>query len=394
MLMGPRAVGITVLGLVLGAGLTASCGPSGSQEAGRSAAQIAASPTAPSPSSPTTTLDIPARTWVPRPLDPTAPGPITYGRGTKHSRVLFDSKRGRMVIAGGDVVHPRIGNGNGNSTVWAIDLEKGNTWELLHDWCAGPGELMPGTPDSVGWVYASRHDQALMLPGFYFLSQGNRWCPTAREVVDALVYDFSTNTWKPPPFPAPRRGWGGDIGASFAVYDPDTDAVYRFRHGGIVEILSMSGAAREVSTGPLDESGNRDQPAIDVQGRNLYRLARGPRLLLRYSIRSQSVSGIPLPPQWREPHGDHETYLAFDPRNRVLLLPNVENFGGKVLGLGIYHVDAQRWEWEPVREVDGLLVRGNLFGFDEKNNVFLLGGGHPNEGALPPVTVFWLYRYK
>ncbi len=95
-----------------------------------------------------------------------------------------------------------------------------------------------------------------------------------------------------------------------------------------------------------------------------------------------------------KPPGDHETYLAFDSRNRVLLLPNVENFGGKVLGLGIYHVDTKKWDWESVGLVDGLLVRGNLFGFDEKNDTFFLGAGHPAEGALPPVTVFWLYRYR
>jgi hypothetical protein len=39
-------------------------------------------------------------------------------------------------------------------------------------------------------------------------------------------------------------------------------------------------------------------------------------------------------------------------------------------------------------------VRGNVFGFDEKNDVFLLAGGHRAEGTLPPVTVYWLYRYR
>ncbi|HWN15454.1 MAG TPA: hypothetical protein VNU02_16435, partial [Candidatus Dormibacteraeota bacterium] len=100
--------------------------------------------------------------------------------------MIFDSLRGRMVVAGGDVTHPTIGNGNGNSTLWAIDLERENPWELVHDWCSARGELMPGTPDTVGWVYASRHDQGVMFPGFYFITQSNRWCPESREVADAV----------------------------------------------------------------------------------------------------------------------------------------------------------------------------------------------------------------
>jgi hypothetical protein len=360
-----------------------------------SAATPEADATAAAPPPLMTTLALPPRTWVPRPLPTDGTGPIPYNRGIKHSRILFDSKRGRLVIAGGDVAHPRIGNGNGNSTVWAIDLEKDSRWELLHDWCAGPGKLMPGTPDSVAWVYASKHDQAVMLPGFYFITQDNRWCPDAHEVADAVIYDFTDNEWKPVPFPKPANGWGGDIGGSFAVYDPPTDSVYRFRNGGLMEIFSMTGKTRSGYAGSSDEGGNRDQSAIDVSGRSIYRVGRDLRALLRYSIpRGGTVDAIPLPSQWVKPPGDHETYLAFDSRNRVLLLPNVENFGGRVLGLGIFHVDTKTWEWENVGPVDGLLVRGNVFGFDEKNDVFFLGGGHPNEGVLPPVTVFWLYRYR
>lgn len=342
---------------------------------------------------PTTSLDIPSRTWVPRPLD-TKVGLGPVPGAAKHSRVIFDSLRGRMVVAGGDVTHPTIGNGNGNSTLWAIDLERENPWELVHDWCSARGELMPGTPDTVGWVYASRHDQGVMFPGFYFITQSNRWCPESREVADAVIYDFKSNKWLPVPFPPPPNGWGGDIGSSFASYDPQTDSIYRFRNGGTVEVFSMSGSTRVVPTGPVDEGGNRDQAAIDVQGRNIYRIGRQSRSLIKYSIRSRSISTVPLPRQWVPPAGDMETYLAFDPINRVLLLPNVENFGGKVLGLGAYHVDTKTWEWDIPGNVQGLLVRGNVFGFDEKNDVFLLAGGHRAEGTLPPVTVYWLYRYR
>src|SRR3982074_1268238 len=115
---------------------------------------------------PTTSLDIPSRTWVPRPLD-TKVGPVPGA--AKHSRVIFDSLRGRMVVAGGDVTHPTIGNGNGNSTLWAVDLERENPWELVHDWCSARGELMPGTPDKVVMSHWPRQHCAIIFPGFYLL---------------------------------------------------------------------------------------------------------------------------------------------------------------------------------------------------------------------------------
>src|ERR1700737_3197347 len=62
---------------------------------------------------PTTSLDIPGRTWVPRPLD-TKVGLGPVPGAAKHSRVIFDSLRGRMVVAGGAVTHPTIGNVSGN----------------------------------------------------------------------------------------------------------------------------------------------------------------------------------------------------------------------------------------------------------------------------------------
>lgn len=390
--MSRRPCLVAVGGLLTGTALLAgSCASPVPESGGAANSPVAAAELA-EPVRPSTTLELPARTWVPRSLD-TKGGPVPGG--AKHSRVVFDSLRGRMVLAGGDVRHATIGTGNGNSTIWAVDLERGTPWELVHDWCSGRGELMPGTPDSVGWVYASRHDQGVMFPGFYFITQQDRWCPESREVADALIYDFKGKKWLPVPFPPPPNGWGGDIGASFAAYDPETDSIYRFRNGGTIEIFSMSGSTRVVPSGPLDEGGNRDQTAIDVRGRNIYRVGRGTRSLIKYSIRSRSISSVsPLPRQWVRPPDDMETYLAFDPIHRVLLLPNVETFGGKVLGLGIYHLETQRWEWETGGEVQGLLVRGNVFGFDEKNDTFLLVGGHPAEGTLPPVTVYWLYRYQ
>jgi hypothetical protein len=104
------------------------------------------------------------------------------------------------------------------------------------------------------------------------------------------------------------------------------------------------------------------------------------------------VDVIPLPRQAQPPQGyDEETYLAFDPINRVVLYPNTRENSGRVYGLGIYHVDTKRWEWEGV-PAGSPPVQGNVLGFDVGNNALLLYGGKEGTDVGPPV-VFWLYRY-
>ncbi len=98
------------------------------------------------------------------------------------------------------------------------------------------------------------------------------------------------------------------------------------------------------------------------------------------------VASIAIPPEIQLPaSADFETYLAFDPVNRVLLYPNTLDFGGRVYRFGIYPVDKKRWEWEAV-PTDGDPVQGNVVGFDVGNNVMMLYGGKVG-------SVFWLYRY-
>lgn len=104
--------------------------------------------------------------------------------------------------------------------------------------------------------------------------------------------------------------------------------------------------------------------------------------LLRYSIPKEGiVEIIPVPRAARLPReADYETHLTFDPINRVVLYPNTLDYGGRVLGLGIYHVDSKQWEWEAT-PTSGHPVQGNVVGFDVGNNVTMLyrrqaGRGH------------------
>src|SRR5581483_12181763 len=72
-------------------------------------------------------INIPLKTWSSRPAPAAAAGPYPSPYEGKHSRLLFDSKRGRMVLAGGDYEWT-TGTLDGSQLVWAIDLSQGNTW--------------------------------------------------------------------------------------------------------------------------------------------------------------------------------------------------------------------------------------------------------------------------
>ncbi|HSE06905.1 MAG TPA: hypothetical protein VLK35_22350 [Methylomirabilota bacterium] len=348
-------------------------------------------------------LDLPLRTWVSRPAPEPGQGPLPNGTG-KHSRLLFDSKRGRMVLSGGDYTYREAGHDinrrSGMHIVWAIDLSKGEqaTWTRLTSWCAAPGGVQPGRPDTVVWTYDSTRDQGVMMPGFYFITQKSTVtvCPGVDQTTDSVVFDFTSNTWSLPPYGPPPKGYGGDQGASYGVYDPVTDAVYRFRRmsANTMEILYRK--TNEWEQVPLGASGstlhrtnaNRDQSAIDVEGRSIYAISWRMRALMRYSIPAKRVvDTIEMPPKWVPPigPGDHETWAVFDPINRVVLIPVAQNFDGALIGLAIYHVDQKRWEWEDP-PANGPEVSGNTVGFDPANNALILLGR--NKAGL-----WWLYRY-
>jgi hypothetical protein len=340
---------------------------------------------------------------------------MPYNFGGKHCRLLFDSKRNKMVLAGGDYENTYIDYQDGMPMIWSIDLSQTTpsaaNWTGNTLWCQPSGGVQPARPDTVGWVYDSKRDKGVMTPGFYFGTQNTYAnCNGVTEYNNAMVFDFATNRWSVPAFPAPSAGYGGDAGSSYAVYDPVTDSVYRFRYNGYgwgntVEILNL--ATNTWSTRSLGASDSkvrstdpdRDQPAIDVTGRAIYFISRTERSVYKYSIATKDVvDKIPLPSQWTAPSGgnggDMETWLVFDPNNRVLLNVNTagdgtgNDFNGLVNGLGIYHVDTKQTEWESAPpSVGGYVIRGNVLGFDIANNVMMLIGGHNSP------QVFWLYRF-
>lgn len=336
------------------------------------------------------------RTWSPIPAPSSDQGPYAKPLEGKHSRMLFDSTRGRLVVAGGDY-YGTFAQGDGSTEVWSIDLAQGSSWTKLRSWCV-PSGIIPAKPDNVGWVYDSTRDKGVMLPGFYFGTQGGgapvTGCNGATETNNSVLFNFTTSLWETTPYAPPVDGYGGDAGSSYAVYDPTTDTVFRFRWtgnwGNTMEMLHLATNSWErVNLGSGDDPIRNThaaghQSAIDVQGRAIYTVSRELRSLLKYSINSKSVvETIPLPSQWTDIDGsDMEIYMTFDSINRVILYPNTHNYDGAVYGLGIYNVDTKQWTWESVPSS----VSGNVVGFDAKNNAMLFMGRSNTDQ-------FWLYRY-
>lgn len=314
---------------------------------------------------------------------------VPFCCNSKHTRQLYDSKRGRMVLAGGDYSVPENGGGSySGQMVWAIDLARGTTWEKLHAWCAPPGGVQPNRPDNVTWVYDPKRDKGVMMPAFY--GANGSGCPNVTETKGGYTFNFETRQWEEATWHVPTPAYGGDLHNHFGVLDPITDRVYRFydRGGAHMQVVPLDGSSSEFIKLPGLKNLNNDQPAIDVEGRAIYVIAREIRSLVKYSIPDKKVvARIPLPATWVAPTGEfggweYETYLAFDSKNRVLLNPVTVGYGGIPKGLGIYRLDSKEWEWEAVPPG----VSGNNLAYDVTNNVFLFLGRNADHK-------FWLYRY-
>ena len=351
---------------------------------------------------------LPARTWVERSM-PTGAIRSYMQTGGKHGRTLYHPSLKAMVFAGGDwhTTQSQYEDGNGvGSEIWALNV-LGDAWTLLRPFCV-PGEPSPGRPDTVGWGLDLKVDtsdplrtdplgRAVMTPGFYFISQGSVPGCGQSEGFGGYAFGFSSKKFTGPDatagLPPPPSGWGGDTGASYGLVDPVGDEYVRVRNGPTLERLNLgkkTWSVQRLSNGNPNWNPvpNRAQPVIDVKGRALYWLDAwsAPRALIKINLSNGAVTSIPLPPQYAPPAGgDHEVYLAFDPGNRVVLVPNNADMGVSPLkGLGIYHVDTGRWEWEAVPTT----VTGSVWGFDEGVGA-LIGIGK----RVQPFAYF-LYKYR
>src|SRR5574337_893553 len=222
---------------------------------------LAPTPTPVPPPTPIVTpggLTLLPRTWVPQPLPAIGQGPMpTQG---KHARLLYDSLRKRMVLAGGDWTTAANPNDqNGQSETWSIDLASLSAgWTKEYPYCGPAGDSQPARPDEVTWVYDSVRDLYWMMPGYFFdqvLQYAACGGPPASAEASNWMYGFNpvTKKWtlvdstKPAPYNIPwppPQGVPGDSNAKHGVYDPTTDSIYRFSWdgawGAIVQSLHLA----------------------------------------------------------------------------------------------------------------------------------------------------------
>ena len=350
---------------------------------------------------------LPANTWVTVPQPP--PGKAPLARSGKHARATYDTKRGRLLITGGD----RDGSDAGNASVWSVNLADG-TAEELSPMCRPAPELMPNFPDNVVWAYDSRRDQAVLLRGFFFgLSRGQAVCKRddPNIVRTDLLFDLASRTWQPPPWPVSPLGLGSDSGGpTFGVYDEATDHVYAYKWdgawGGNMLILNRANNSWErIRFGESPRDGPvrnaycvRSQMALEP-GKAIYMscISNKKPMLVRFDLAKKSATGLEMPEGYVAPPTDQETYMVFDPRARVLLHPFVPNLAGVVSTLYVYDLDAKGWSARPVPTDQSPRVFGNLAAWDPESGALVLYGGHGTtigEGVrLVPGPVTWRYRY-
>jgi hypothetical protein len=305
-----------------------------------------------------------------------------------------------MVYAGGDsavsMKRPEDTTNGTGSEIRALDV-LADRWTLLRPFAVS-GEVQPGRPDTVGWAYDATRNRGLMSPGFYFITQGNVSGYGAIDGWGGYAFDFATLKFSGIDdvvgLPAPPGGWGGDSGASYAVCNPTLDEYVRI-FGSSLQRLDLGTKTWRVQNLAFPGDGswvpfaNREQLVIDVKGQALY--FRGPAspgpgaALIKVDLATAMLTQIPLPAGYVSPPPDHEVYLAFDPQNRVVILPNNVDMGGLPLnGLGLYWVDTDVWEWESVPAE----VMGGVWGFDEHAGALVGVGKH-----VPPYAYF-LYKVR
>jgi hypothetical protein len=350
-------------------------------------------------------------------------------RGGKHARLAYDSRRHRMLLTGGD----RDGSDAGNNTVWAFTV--GGTATQLSPLCRPYPDWIPSFPDNVTWVYDSVRDRMVIMPGFFFdLSRLQTVCGRADNRVlrharadgtfakDAGIFNLVSNAWAPPTWPYPAElGYGGDQQTNWGAYDPQRDMVVRFywdgAHGNNLQRLHLATNTWSRLKLPQGTGGTTterarirntyattSQPALDVQGRSIYVVARSTMnsqvewRLLRVNVDTGVAERISLPSTFVGPNvgdGGTDMLLSFDPVNRVLIHTLFPSLGGDVSAVYVSHVDAgHRWTTVPLpRNAPAPPLKANVGGFDAGRGSLVLIGGHgvtkADGSRTPSPTHYW-----
>ena len=109
-------------------------------------------------------FDIPDRTWVSRSYTiSNAPG---VG-GAKHLRLMQNPLNGRIYFDGGDIAGSFQAN---TQAFFSLDITT-NEWLEEYPSCGVKGDVIPGGPDEIGFVFDTKRNIFWSMPGFFFLNQ-------------------------------------------------------------------------------------------------------------------------------------------------------------------------------------------------------------------------------
>jgi hypothetical protein len=324
-------------------------------------------------------LEIPVNTWIARRL----PGVGKAPTGGKHQRAAFNHLNGRIYFLGGDWLGP-FGLASGRNELYSYAVAD-DTWVLEHPYCGPPGSVQPSHPDEVGWVYDTRRNVFWMLPGYMGGSQEN--CPDSTMVrFEIMTFDPVSRTWS---WPRRKRLVWGET-SKFAQYDAATDRIvivyFDGANGatvGVYHIKSDSWTA-QVHRGAANNARlGQEYMALDPVARRIYIVSPHENRLYRYDMDSRQLTAIADTPRNAGPDLSH---IVWDPTNRVLLWPQVDDYVGSIR-LHVFDPATGKWKLNlPIHQPEGLPVRGTVAVFDPAQNVLVVMGGHSN-------PYLFLYRY-
>jgi hypothetical protein len=349
---------------------------------------------APTPSVPTTQIDIPLKQWVALAAPPAESGK-GIPSGNKHVNAAYHPPSARIYFTGGDYA-----GGGGFPTdsyrqeTWSLSIAErfGNVsdpaagWRLEYPYCGPPEQIQPKHPDYVGWVWDPKRSLFYLVPGVMDSTTESN-CPgetpdkqTNPGFISGRMMSFDpvARRWaivgSGDPGPDPSDSWQ-------SILDPVTDTIHRF--GVTMRANRYNIASRRWSVSGMPPLNIwKEYLAADIEGRAVYAIDGLAGRLHRYNIDSGSFKDLgPIP--GGSLRTTNQTYLAWDSLNKVLF------WHKEGTAFFAYHPQTRGWETLSIASnVSGVNARGRLLIYDPGQNALLLFGG--SDTGTPYI---FLYRY-
>lgn len=315
-------------------------------------------------------LDIPANTWVARPL----PGRGKAPASGKDFRMAFNPLDRQLYIGFGDWAGP-WGANSGRQELYSYHMGK-DEWSLVHPYCMGEGHIQPSGPDELGWVFDTKREIFWMIPGF-------QWDKDCASSVKGKVMTFDPRTRKWSIVEGIERIHSDVV---YSQYDPKTDRILSFAwdggRGTAIDIIDCATATkkREFFRDDVDNARiAKNYSAVDLKTRSLYGIDTRRGKLYRYDLDTGFLTRIGDTPV--NPQKANQAVMTWDSNHDVLLWPY-----GDIMY--VYDPARDAWETRKPPQPDGLPVFGQSVGYDPYHDALIYMGGYLRKNEY-----LFLYRY-